>query len=65
MDFRARIRDWLHERRISRLYRAHVDAVRRGAPFEVRYVLWREFAQAVAERSPEAVARMERRKGLT
>jgi hypothetical protein len=64
MSIRSRIRDYLLERRIHKLCRQHVEATRRNAPLSVRRELWIEYTQAVAERSPEAVRRLERVRGL-
>jgi hypothetical protein len=65
VNIRASLRDWLHERRIRRLYRAHVAATKNGASKFVRHRLFEQFQLAVAQRSPEAVLRLERKKGLT
>lgn len=52
----ARLRDWLHERRISRLKEA---MVRRPC-----VATWKAFREAVQSRSAAQVARMERGRGL-
>jgi hypothetical protein len=64
VNIRTRIRDWLHERRIRRLYRAHVAATKNGASKFVRHRLFEQFQLAVSQRSPEAVARLEKARGL-
>lgn len=61
MNLRARLRDFLHELRIARLYNAHRAATLDpyGSLGE-RMRTWRAFQRAVAERSPAQVKRLEK-----
>lgn len=64
MNLRARIRDFLHEMKIARLYNAHVSATQRNLPRVERMRTWELFRQAVMQRSPGAIKRLEKARGL-
>lgn len=58
------IHDWRHERRIALAGRAY-DKARHGmAPTIVLVGLWNAYVDCINARSPDQVARMERRMGL-
>ena len=64
MSITQRIHDWLHERRIKRLSRksiAHMQAHDR----DMCRVYWLLMVDAINQRSPQQVARMERKAGLS
>lgn len=55
----ARLRDYLHERRIARLQRQLLSVSPR-----IRPLIWSILRDAILKRSAAQVARMERDKGL-
>ena len=63
MSSLALIRDMQHEQRIRRLGRACASAHAAGDR-DAAAIHWEQMRQAIAERSPSQVARMESRMGL-
>jgi hypothetical protein len=58
-----RVRDWLYEREIDRLGKACAEAYEAGDKAKATH-FFRGMQRAISERSPDQVARMERRMGL-
>jgi hypothetical protein len=63
---RQRIADWQRERRIARLTRQVKEAQASGCIWNlvVLTILWPALRDEINQRSPQQVARMERRRGL-
>jgi hypothetical protein len=59
-----RIRDHLRERRIRAISRQMKEAAECGEPYAYRRVLWARFKAEVEARTPDAIKRMERGRGL-
>lgn len=57
------ITDWLRELRIGRIVSRITNAEDRGDTAALR-TLWRQLSAEVSARSPRAVARLERERGL-
>jgi len=60
---RQRITDWQRERRIAQIKASALEVLLRGEPGMTR-AMWRELVNEINNRSPQQVARMERRRGL-
>ena len=63
MSIRTRIHDWLHEREIDRLAKGCREASLAGDKAKASQ-FFQQMGRAIAERSPEQVARMEINQGL-
>lgn len=55
-----RLHDWLHEREIARLSNACKEAYTAGDKAKASH-FFQQMGRAISERSPDQVARMERR----